>query len=296
MAGLQPNFPQAPRGRIVSLTGRLQLPPIAPFTPLAMRGKALELKLRHAPVSSPASVARFNRALADAGWSAGPGYPDLHDELEPYLDDRAPDDKAEEIAKVRTEFAVYSRIVDRMPAPDAMDLGAFVALLLDTHRRLGTGINGLRTRGVAVRPDAAGNRVIFPDHRQCPALLADLHAFLCDHSARHPALCATATYAALIHAHPFNDGNGRTARTLYNLVLSAATGARHFVPIHLIAAHHRGSFLIKLRRALYQGDWNGLQGFFCDAGELSRQLQHGHGGEPGPLVVSGNASSAGECL
>jgi fido (protein-threonine AMPylation protein) len=80
-------------------------------------------------------------------------------------------------------------------------------------------------------------------------------------------------YAAIIHAHPFADGNGRTARTVYNLLLAKETGSRHFVPIQLICSRTQASFLIKLRRALYGGNWAGLQAFFADATRLSHRLQ-----------------------
>jgi Fic/DOC family len=266
-------FPQAPRERVVALTGRLPFPAVAPLTALAVRSKALELHLRPAPATIAASLARLSDSLADPAWTAGAGFTGLADELEPYLDDKAPDDKSEEIAKVRAEFAVYARLADRIGRIEAIGRDGFVGLLRDTHRRLGTGISTLRQRPVGITPDAAGNRVLFPHHSQCPALLGDLSDFLGRHIADYPALCATVTYGALIHCHPFNDGNGRTARTLYNLVLAAGTGSRHFVPVHLIAAHHRAAFLIKLRRAVYGGDWIGLQAFFTDAGRLSIALQ-----------------------
>jgi hypothetical protein len=280
--GVHPNFPQAARGRTIALTGALGYPAIEPFAPLTVRSKALELILRQAPPSTAASLARLSAALADPGWHAGPDFPGLCDELDPYLGDKSSENKADEVAKARTEFAVYSRMIARMPAPGSLGAGGFVDLLCDTHRRLGTGISTLRDRAVRIRPDAAGNQVLFPHFSQCPGLLAHLHGFLDRHLAHYPALCATVTYAALIHAHPFNDGNGRTARTMYNLVLFAGTGTRHFVPVHLIAADHPGSLLIKLRRALYDGDWSGLQAFFADAGRLSIRLQRNEPGEAAP--------------
>ena len=267
-------FPQAPKNLVVRLAGRLPFPAAAPLTPLTLRSKALELNLPAAPPTTAASLARISGTLAAPAWRAGDSYPGLRDELEAYLDDKAPDDMGEEIAKVRAEYAVYSRLAGRIGGIETMDRDGFVGLLRDTHRRLGTGISSLRERPVGITPDAAGNRVVFPHHSQCPGLLGDLHDFLVRHLALYPALCATVTYAALIHCHAFNDGNGRTARTLYNLVLSAGTGTRHFVPIHLIAAHHRAGFLIKLRRAIYGGDWIGLQAFFTDTGRLSIRLQH----------------------
>jgi hypothetical protein len=273
MTGRRLALPQVPRRRVVALTGPLALPPVEPLAPLTVAARLLDVRLAGAPASTSASLERLCAIVCDPGWAAEPGHAGLSDELEPYLDEPAPERRSDEIPKLRVEFAAYSRLAGRHSAFGEMDGAAFVRLLLDVHRRLGTGQNALRDRPVGLRPDSAGNKVVFPDQRLCPALLAALHEFLRRHAAAHPALSATVAYTAVLHAHPFNDGNGRTARTLYNLVLAAGAGTRHFVPIRLIAATHRAAFLIKLRRALYGGDWSGLQAFFNDAFRLSVGLQ-----------------------
>jgi hypothetical protein len=258
---------------VVALTGLLAFPPVEPLAPLTIQSKLLEVQLRRAPASTTASIDRICAVVSDPRWTAGESCPGLRDELEPYFLDRGPVDGSGAIGKVRVEFAAYCRLAGGFPAFSDMENAEFIRLLRDLHRRLGTGHNALRNGPVGIRPDAAGNTVIFPDHRRCAALLAALHEFLRRHAATHPALCATIAYAAIVHAHPFNDGNGRTARTLYNLVVANGPAKRHFVPIELIAAAHRGSFLIKLKRALYGGDWIGLQAFFTDAFHLSSRLQ-----------------------
>lgn len=267
------NFPQAPRNRTVALSGPLRFPSITPLAALTVRSKALEFGLRDMPPSSPASLAQLCEALSAPTWQDDGAYPGLRDELEAYLDEPSRPDRSTEAAKIRAEFAVYARVMERLPEVAAIDCDTFTALVVEIHRRLGAGRNSLRTGPVRIRSDAGGNTVLFPDHRLCPTLLGNLHGFLVQNLDAAPALCATASYAAIIHAHPFNDGNGRTARTLYNLILAAGTGTRHFVPIQLIAALHRGSLLIKLRRALYGGDWEGLQAFFADAVRLSIRHQ-----------------------
>jgi hypothetical protein len=192
----------------------------------------------------------------------------MRDELEPHLTEIEPGE-AWTAPKVRKEFAVYSRMVDRFRGPAVGLAGDFEQLLLEIHRRLGTGANNFRNGPVMIRPDAAGNTVFFPHHGQCRRLLEQLHFFLSSNHYRAPTLCATVAYAAVIHAHPFTDGNGRTARTLYNLLASAGLGQRHFVAILSFTAVYRASFLIKVRRAIYRGDWSSLHAFFLTQQDIA---------------------------
>ena len=80
------------------------------------------------------------------------------------------------------------------------------------------------------RPDLAGRyadlsryvrtetgRHLFPSPAEIPSLMGDLAAWLSD----APATAETAftAHRRLVDIHPFNDGNGRTARLLMNLIL-----------------------------------------------------------------------------
>jgi hypothetical protein len=51
-------------------------------------------------------------------------------------------------------------------------------------------------------------------------------------------------------------------------------GSRHFLPIHSFNALTRGGLVIKVRRAIYGGDWGPLLAFFADATRLSHRFQH----------------------
>jgi Fic family protein len=57
----------------------------------------------------------------------------------------------------------------------------------------------------------------FPSPAEVPALMGDFAAWLCA-APEAPATAFTA-HRRLVEIHPFNDGNGRTARLLMNLVL-----------------------------------------------------------------------------
>lgn len=267
------HFPQAPRNRTVALSGPLRLPAVEPVSELAVRSKVLEHHLRTAEPSSSASLAQLGMRVASGAVPSQGGYPGLADELAPYIKEKAPDDKDTAVSKAQAEYDVYCRQRERWVSIDRLDGAAFSRRVLEIHREFGEGGDDFRAGPVIIRPDSLGNKVVFPHHRECPALIQQLHRFLQEHAARYPALCATVAYAALIYAHPFTDGNGRTARTLWNLILAAGTQNRHFVPIYLIGLLDSGSFLIKLRRAIYGGDWLGLQAFFTDAGRISIALQ-----------------------
>ena len=63
-------------------------------------------------------------------------------------------------------------------------------------------------------------RVEFPSPAEVPALMADLSGWL--GAAPDTPETAFAAHRELVGIHPFNDGNGRTARLLMNLVLIVA--------------------------------------------------------------------------
>ncbi|HYJ83656.1 MAG TPA: Fic family protein [Allosphingosinicella sp.] len=266
--------PQLPRDRVLAYSGLLKFPTIEPLSPLAVQSKAMEAQLRSARPSSRASLDRLCAALDRPDWEAAYSYPGLSDELEPYVQAAEDCHAVPAGRKAATEFAVYARLAVRHVPLAAMDDEAFTRFLMAVHRRLGAGRNALRDGPVGLRPDAAGNRVLFPDHRLCPALLSSLNGFLHAHLAAYPALCASVAYAGIVYAHPFNDGNGRTARTICNLILAGSAATRHFLPIQAIAARHP-AFGIKLRRAIHGGDWLSLQTYFTEATRLSRALQAG---------------------
>ena len=60
-------------------------------------------------------------------------------------------------------------------------------------------------------------RYTFPSPAQVPALMGDFAAWLS--TASHTPETAFDAHRRLVDIHPFNDGNGRTARLLMNLVL-----------------------------------------------------------------------------
>lgn len=119
-----------------------------------------------------------------------------------------------------------------------------VALLLELQERLteGTlsdesGIGRLRTAGENVRViDARTDETIFtpPPAAMLPELLREICAFAngCDPRELHPIVAASCLHFLIGYAHPFIDGNGRTARAVfYWMALRHGYGIFEFLAI-----------------------------------------------------------------
>jgi hypothetical protein len=256
-------------------------PGTEPLSPLAIRGKALETFMRTAPATTRSGLELLSERLDRDNGDLADDYAGLHDELGCYLNERAWVDSARYLAKMKDEFDLYTAWLAEPAALADSIRKDFPRLLAQIHGRLAGGNSDFRQVPVNILPDAAGNSIEFPDPGDCPALIDRLGYYVASHFDDNPAICAMAAYCGIIHAHPFEDGNGRTARTLFNLLLSAGSQSRHFIPLVRLQALRHGSFLIKMRRAFYEGDWNGFQAFCGDAARVSVRLQALQPGLPG---------------
>ena len=78
-----------------------------------------------------------------------------------------------------------------------------------------------------------------PEHLDVPPLMADLVAWLQAAPPGHAILKSAIAHAWLTHIHPFEDGNGRVARLLANIVL-----AQDGLPPAIVKARtHRSRYL-----------------------------------------------------
>lgn len=87
----------------------------------------------------------------------------------------------------------------------------------------------------------AGGRHAFPSPAEVPALMGDFAAWLA--AAPPGPQAALAAHWRLVRIHPFNDGNGRTARLLMNLLLLLRQG---WPPV-AVRPDHRAAYLASLQ-------------------------------------------------
>jgi Fic family protein len=82
---------------------------------------------------------------------------------------------------------------------------------------------------------------------ETPAKMGDLMKWYREHQQQgdlHPLLLAAIFHFRLVEIHPFDDGNGRIARLLMNLMLMQAG----YVPV-IVRVHSRANYLLALEKA-----------------------------------------------
>jgi Fic/DOC family len=232
--------------------------------------------------------------LDDIAWSIGQhpqGSPPIESALARYLlrDQAARRELHAATASSLTRYMDNSdRGLDRMAKrsridPDVTDalINPFVRLDLDTLvriARMGSGdpLLQLRTREVFTSRDVRGTALQYPP----PAVVPARAQAICGtySSCRAPADLAKAVWllVAVINAHPFRDGNGRLARTLFAaaLVRCGITRSPLFALGPLQHAS-RGAFEIARRRVPVQGRWQPLIDLLAlYAGYLAKHMPH----------------------
>lgn len=102
-------------------------------------------------------------------------------------------------------------------------------------------------RSVPVR--ISGSRVILPNPRKLPDLMAEFINWLKDSQDLHPVALASEAHYRLVTIHPFIDGNGRTARLLMNMILLMKG-----YPPALIRKRDRLDYITSIEKAQLGGD------------------------------------------
>jgi hypothetical protein len=124
------------------------------------------------------------------------------------------------------------------------------------NRTLTNGKSGWRAGFVKLSDDRAGNQIYFPPVSAVPGQLEHLRSFVVDGDATPPLFTAAIAAALLLNCHPFTDGNGRTARLLFNHLLHrGGMPADVYLPLHEIGRRSQGGYEIALRIAKLRGDW-----------------------------------------
>lgn len=260
-------------GRVTRVPNILMMPAPAAGMRLAALSAALEHTWRSACSSTHALLEELDPFDPHLRNFAKAHHPGMFDELSAYAhhDDLYRDYDLG--GKRRQEFDAAETALGLGSFARCETSADFIQGLRTLHGLLAAGPSELRQGPMALRPDHAGNVVHFPHHSHCDPLLTSLYQFIKTHSDQYRALCAVVAYAGVIHAHPFRDGNGRTARVLFNLLMRQWFETPHFLPLLDMMVLSESGFLIKLRRALYGGEWEPLASFFVQAIRVSDSLQ-----------------------
>ena len=261
-------------GRRIPVPPTLQFPQIGSSTGLLVLETRLHDAVQRCCESTWDSLKRVHLLQTEDTDRLTEQYPGLADELSIYLNPAARQfDARRSLSRCGSEYRAV-RSLAKSPDLFRGQLDRDLVLLIQRiNQMLRAGQGEFRTGPVSIKPDLSGNVVEFPDHDQCRSLMHSLQFFLRENRDRYPGLSAVIALVGVVHAHPFLDGNGRTARTLFNALTATGYRSRHFLPISLLAYLSNGGFILKLRRAMYRGEWENLAQFFVDAFRLSNAGQ-----------------------
>lgn len=136
------------------------------------------------------------------------------------------------------------------------DADAFIALLEDMATHLVGARQTVRRIPVATDPDRDGIRILFPRSGTLHGRITRLHQYLSSAEAP-PLFLAAVALVAITNAHPFIDGNGRTSRLLFNLLINQGRRDRKLVAVRLHDLGNRppGNLTLHMRSAELHGDW-----------------------------------------
>ncbi|NGM51802.1 Fic family protein [Caulobacter sp. 602-2] len=231
---------------------------------------------QHLNAAPPEMEARTEAWLATRPLATGAGYPAelglSHPLAERFSARLAPrpveDGRSLQERRVLDQFG--ERLADAIVADDPHDFTRGLATL--ASHGLGRRVCP-RRRLVGTQRDLEGEQIAFPPAEQIAERLALVHGRMGE--AAVPALYRAAVgMAAISNCHPFEDGNGRTARMLFSAVVRRAYGRPAFyAPLHELTTLSGGSLTLALREAEVHGRWAPLFRFverclFLMAGDL----------------------------
>ncbi|MFT4719262.1 MAG: hypothetical protein ACI9SB_000426 [Candidatus Azotimanducaceae bacterium] len=167
----------------------------------------------------------------------------------------------------RQMFTLAERTIPRFAA-NVFDQAELVQCArLASHRS-----GAFRKADVFTTPDRDGARIRFIARNKVRGrieeILRTINESECD---QHTSLRATWVMLAFINCHPYVDGNGRTSKYLFNLVLAkSGISSEYLLPLSTITLGSQGFFNICARRAELQDSFDMILKFLTTAIALTK--------------------------
>lgn len=127
----------------------------------------------------------------------------------------------------------------------------------------------LRTKAVGTRPDRNDTVLRFTPANTLAFHLDTLRQWLVGNADAPAVIRAAVACQFLSCCHPFDDGNGRTARLVANAILSrAGMPDSSYLPLHELFVLSLGGMEIRSRLVELEGGWNAWIAWFADLVDL----------------------------
>lgn len=131
------------------------------------------------------------------------------------------------------------------------------------------GVGMTRTQGVGLADHDGNMAVIFLSVEDLNMLDSQISAI--SEATGSTVLRAILIFFTIVHYHPYSDGNGRVARTMFNIILRrGGLSERQYLPLFDIMHRSRGKYEVALRYAEVFGNWVPLTRFMVSAFRIAR--------------------------
>ncbi|WP_084673707.1 Fic family protein [Sphingomonas sp. MM-1] len=184
---------------------------------------------------------------------------ELQHPLSPYLNFM--DGGVQKSRTSSTEITIAQSVASAQSTGILGALDATIELIAVSQKRM-------RSKEVGTNKDKFGNRGIYPPPHMIPSLIENLDRAIQECEDSSPLWAAILAFSGVNAIHPFEDGNGRAARILFNVIMLRNVKGCFYLPIIEIWEISRGGTLIKLRDALYNDNWKDLVEHFCSSYEI----------------------------
>lgn len=137
----------------------------------------------------------------------------------------------------------------------------------------GETIGKFRNQDFKLRGDRHGSTWQFPNYNAIESCLHELHRVQNEKSLGSALVEATITYLILNWIHAFPDGNGRTSRGVFNILLQrTVVSSQYYLPIKEINYLAQGGHEIRLRYAVATSECDDLLDYFVNAAALYEEI------------------------
>ncbi len=169
-------------------------------------------------------------------------------------------------SKCDTEQSTLALIRDQLNAAlRSKNSNNFIRLLEAIASNLSENTVFTRFTPIYTKPDALGYYWEYPDASTITEHLTNLHLFLQAPAVISPLFKALTAIVILNCVHPFQDGNGRVSRIIFNGILQYyGMPQESYIPCkHYFIACDMG-FTIRVRYTFMTNDWTEIVLFFCN--------------------------------
>lgn len=191
---------------------------------------------------------------------------ELRDELSDYVKDRQRD------VLILNKSVVESRVAQCISLTSNEAFETLHSTVIKIGRVIHRREHVQRRHPTTSIADPQGNKVVYCEHEEIEAHIQRISISSLELRHRSPVLAAIYVMVAISAVHPIRDGNGRLGRILFNMVMQADYGAP-YIPLYELGQRSDGGWLLALRRAQIQNDWDCISSYIVNAVKITAQLQ-----------------------